>query len=122
MTLLPKLPLRHREDRQAELFKRAMHKQAVMGGKLFGPIPEGRRREFFCLDERTWVWHEEWHDEDSVHHAVTTRYDIRPQGIVKSQGTNTYQLVRGAELTNFYRATTMYRDTLHASLDAAHAA
>ena len=37
--------------------------ESEIGSQLFGPIPEGHRREFFCLDEKTWIWHEEWLDE-----------------------------------------------------------
>ncbi len=121
MNLLPRISPRSRELRRADVYRELMREEAKMGGKLFGPIPEGRRREFFCLDEHTWVWHEEWTDDAGKHQAVTTRYDIRPQGILKSQGTMSYQRVQGAELTNLYRAARMYRDNLHAGV-MSHAA
>lgn len=121
MRLLPKFNQRSAEDRRTRIYRDLLREQAKQGGRLFGPIPEGRRREFFCLDRQTWVWHEEWFDQAGKHHAVTTRYDIRPQGILKSQGSNSYQLVTGDELRNFYRAARMYRDSLHAQ-KAAYAA
>ena len=114
-SVLPKFAPRNKQQRQIQAYRDVMREEGIMGGKLFGPIPEGHRREFFCLDEHTWVWHEEWTDAKG-NHAVTTRYDIRPQGILKSQGTSSYQLVKGAELKNFYKATQMYRDTLYAEL------
>jgi hypothetical protein len=43
------------------------------------------RREFFCLDEHTWVWHEEYTDRSGVLQIKTTRYDVRPNGILKSE-------------------------------------
>lgn len=110
--LLPNLT-RSREQRKANLYKQVLRHQAKRGGELFGPIPEGHRREFFCLDDYTWVWHEEWTDENGKHRAITTRYDIRPQGILKSQGSNSYQLVDDAELESLYRAARMYRDQVY---------
>lgn len=94
---------RHR----AELYKKILHYEARVGGKLFGPTPKGTRREFFCLDERTWVWHEEWTDK-AGYHVVTTRYDIRPNGIFKSQGTNSYQALSREEAVNLYNAASLY--------------
>lgn len=81
---------------------------ATMGGTVFGPIPPQVHREFFCLDPTTWVWHEEWEDEHGQYHAVTTRYDIRPTGILKSQGTNSYQRLSEEEERNFLTAAQLY--------------
>jgi hypothetical protein len=97
-----------RDERRAEIYSALIHHEAKDGGKLFGPIPAGHRREFFCLDERTWVWHEEWKDEKGEWHAVTTRYDVRPGGILKTQGNQPPQHMSRQELTNFYRAITLY--------------
>ena len=33
--------------------------ESEIGRELFGPIPAGHQRDFFCLDAHTWVWHEE---------------------------------------------------------------
>lgn len=112
--VLPKFLPRSSEDRRAEAYRSLLRREAKMGGALFGPIPEGHRREFFCLDTHTWVWHEEWVDTQNTLQSVTTRYDVRPHGILKSQGTNAYQLVKGEELRNFYRAARMFRDNVHA--------
>lgn len=115
MKLLPKiLPLTD-EQRRTAAYRRLLREEAKMGGELFGPIPAGHRREFFCLDEYTWVWHEEW-TEGAAHQAVTTRYDIRPQGVLKSQGSSTYQMVSGQELRNLYYAAHLYRDKLRLRL------
>jgi hypothetical protein len=116
--LLPKIAVRSQEQRRATIYRDLIRQEAVRGGQIFGPIPAGHRREFFCLDERTWVWHEEWTDQAGKHHAVTTRYDIRPQGVLKSQGNASYQLVIGDELDNLQRAAHLFRDNLRAGLIA----
>lgn len=118
MKLLPKISARSREDRRAEAYRQLLRREAKMGGTLFGPIPSGHRREFFCLDRYTWVWHEEWVDAQGRPQAVTTRYDIRPQGVLKSQGTQSYQPVHGAELRNLCQAARLYYDNLNKQLAA----
>lgn len=107
---------RKEEERRAKLHSAILHYEARLGGELFGPIPEGVRREFFCLDRHTWVWHEEWTDEQKQHHALTTRYDVRPNGVVKSQGDKSYQALSEQEAFNLYRAILMYKQHIGAEL------
>jgi len=97
------------DQRRADIYKSLVHWEGQVGGQLFGPVQSGGRREFFCLDEHTWVWHEEWND-DNGRHALTTRYDVRPNGILKSQGSNDYQALAPQELRNLMNAITLYRD------------
>lgn len=97
-----------REQRRANANRTLLHYLAWRGGKLFGPIPDGVRREFFCLDPHTWVWHEEWTDSAGQHHAVTTRYDLSRHGILKSQGVNSYQRLSAQEERNFRAAAKQY--------------
>lgn len=110
------------ERRRAEAYQALLHYAAKLGGGLFGPIPKGNRREFFCLDERTWVWHEEWKD-DQGYHVVTTRYDVRPSGVLKSQGANSYQRLSADEERHFLQAAKLYCQNVRAELNRmAHAA
>ncbi len=104
------------DKRKAEIYRSLMHWEGKIGGELFGPIPKGTRREFFCLDKKTWVWHEEWTDSDG-HHTLTTRYDIRPNGILKSQGTNDYQEIGYEETKNLYNAVKLYCAQVKPELD-----
>src|SRR5579884_2440980 len=85
LALFPHAKTHKQTQRRAEVERALLHYVARIGGEVFGPIPKGRRREFFCLDPRTWVWHEEWKDEHGKWRTMTTRYDVRPTGIVKSQ-------------------------------------
>ena len=96
------------EQRKADLLRAVLHYEARLGGELFGPIPKGHRREFFCLDRRTWVWHEEWIDEQGKRQVMTTRYDVRPQGILKSQGIHAHQKLSQQEAENFHHAVQQY--------------
>lgn len=96
------------EERRARRYRELITREAKMGGALFGPIPEGVRREFFCLDERTWVWHEEWTDAKGKRHVVTTRYDVRPNGVLKAQDGQPYRLVDAEEAKHLYKAVRMY--------------
>lgn len=101
-------PQQAKEQKRAEIYKALIHYEAKIGGEVFGPVPRGVRREFFCLDERTWVWHEEWTDA-SGQHVMTTRYDVRPNGVFKSQGNNSYLALSDEEARNLYRAVALYK-------------
>lgn len=100
------------DDRRAQLYREIVRREAQIGGRLFGPVTKGNRREFFCLDEHTWVWHEEWTDQSGQRHAVTTRYDVRPDGVLKAQDSQPYQYVSEEEARRLYSAVSMYNKTI----------
>ncbi|HSX17275.1 MAG TPA: hypothetical protein VLH86_04190 [Patescibacteria group bacterium] len=113
--LLPNIFRQSDDDRRAANYKSLINYEARIGGGLFGSVPAGHRREFFCLDEHTWVWHEEW-TENGQRKAVTTRYDVRPNGILKAQGSQ-YQLLSGQETMNLYRAIELYEKRIGQAYD-----
>ncbi|HSX36844.1 MAG TPA: hypothetical protein VLG13_01855 [Patescibacteria group bacterium] len=115
LNFVPRLLPRNAEQRRADIYRKLLRYEAELGGRLFGRIPEGHRREFFCLDKSTWVWHEEWTDQKGKHQVVTTRYIVRPNVILKSQDNNTYQPVARDELLNLYRAAKLYRNKVGAT-------
>lgn len=83
--------------------------ESEIGRELFGPIPDGHRREFFNLDAQTWVWHEEWIDaETGKMRVLTTRYETHPNGILKVQDGQPYKFVEGQELVHLTTAIRMY--------------
>lgn len=82
--------------------------ESKIGATVFGPIPNGHRREFFCLDETTWIWHEEWRDEKNALRQATTRYELHEKGVLKVQEGARYQYLDGDELKNFVLATRLY--------------
>lgn len=85
-----------------------IRKEAEVGGKLFGAVPAGGSRQFFYLDRHSWVWHEEWTDSNGQRQSLTTRYEIRPTGVLKAQGNQPYHYVDTQEAKNLFRAIKMY--------------
>lgn len=80
-----------------------------IGKQLFGELPIGHVRDFFCLDENTWVWHEAWVDKESGEtKEITTRYEIQPGGILKVQTGHEYKYIEGVELQNLAIAIRLY--------------
>jgi hypothetical protein len=83
--------------------------ESEIGSKLFGDIPKGHRREFFCLDEKTWIWYEEWIDPDTNKRGnMTVRYEVHANGVLKVQEGARYSFIEGEELNNLLAAATMY--------------
>ena len=82
--------------------------ESQIGAKLFGPVTGGHRREFFCLDDHTWIWHEEWIDENRKLQIATTRYEINEHGVLKVQEGARYSYLEGEELQNFGLAVRLY--------------
>lgn len=104
-------------ERRSELFNKLLRHEAKIGGQLFGPVPKGVRREFFCLDRHTWVWHEEWTDEKGDRKTKTTSYNIRPgQGILKAQDGQNYQYVGLEEAKNLAAAAQLYKQRIKQEL------
>lgn len=102
-------------QRESALLRKLIRREAQIGGELFGPLPEGHRREFFCLDRHTWVWHEEWTDQDGLKQIKTTRYDVRPDQIIKSQNGN-YAKVGEPEARRLQEAVKIYKQRVGAEI------
>ena len=86
-----------------------IRKEAVVGGALFGPKPVGGDRKFFCLDKNSWVWYEEWIDRKTGERKnLTTRYEVRPNGILKAQGDGHYHFVEAQEARHLIDAIKLY--------------
>ena len=92
-----------------------IRREGIIGGKLFGPIAPGHHREFFCLDDRTWVWHEEWLDNANVKQSKTTRYEVHHDKVIKIQNGEYYK-VEAEEALNLYKAVKIYCRKVKAEL------
>jgi hypothetical protein len=79
-------------QKKAQLYRDLIRREAKIGGEVFGPIPKGRRREFFCLDQYTWVWHEEYYNESGKLESKITRYEVRKDHILKVQDGRYYHI------------------------------
>ncbi|MCA9332634.1 hypothetical protein KDA00_02055 [Candidatus Saccharibacteria bacterium] len=106
-------------ERRQSIRRNLLRLEAKIGGQVFGKIPAGHSREFFCLDEHSWVWHEEWIDHNGNRQSMTTRYEIRPSGLIKVQNGH-YQPVSYEEAKRFKVATDRYfkrvRSEIYASI------
>jgi hypothetical protein len=96
------------QDRKRSMYHNLIHYEAKIGGQLFGTIPKGARREFFCLDEHTWVWYEEGVTTTGKPFSSTTRYDVRPNGVLKSKDGQAYQQVNPREAEHLRQAANLY--------------
>jgi hypothetical protein len=110
MNLLPRLPADKTDGPRQALLKRA----AELGGRLFGPVPEGREREFYCLDAHTWIWRESWTGENGRRRTVVTRYDVRPTGVTKRQDDGPEQRLTREEARHLYWSTELFRRRINA--------
>lgn len=90
--------------------------ESEIGRELFGPIPEGHRREFFNLDAHTWIWYEEFKAADGTKQSTTTRYEVQEKGILKAQEGACYSYIEGAELQNLLLAVRMYHERVMRNL------
>lgn len=100
------------ERQQVNHYRNLIRSAAAIGGRLFGPVPAGHRREFFCLDKNTWIWHEEWIDSLGNRQVQTTRYDVRPDVILKTHDGAHYQAISKAETQNLITAARNYKSAI----------
>lgn len=83
--------------------------ESQIGQTIFGELPgHVLRRDFFNLDENTWVWHEEVEQADGTIAESTTRYEVQPRGILMVQPGPKYTYLEGQELHNFVLAVKAY--------------
>ncbi len=90
--------------------------ESEIGAKLFGEVPVGHRREFFCLDAKTWIWHEEFKGKNGKLERQTIRYEVHENGILKVQEGARYSFIGGDELKNLLAATTVYYEQVARSV------
>lgn len=109
-SILSQVSTTKEQDRLETLRLGLLRHEAKVGGQVFGTVPKGHKRDFFCLDEHTWIWHEEWVDANGERHVVSTRYDIRPDSILKSQNGSHYQEIGREEAYRLRDATKLYCD------------
>lgn len=93
-----------------------IQRESEIGRELFGPVPAGHRREFFCLDEKTCVWYEEYKDAKGKTVSHTTRYEIQGDKVLKAQDGAKYSYLEGAELHNLLTAINLYYNKVMRSI------
>jgi hypothetical protein len=109
LSLITGAPVKSKRPLKKMTERQLIELESEIGRDLFGPIPADHRREFFCLDENTWVWHEEWTDvETGQPRSTTTRYEVHSNGILKAQDGINYRFIEGQEMKNFGLAVRLY--------------
>ena len=81
--------------------------ESKLGATLFGPVPEGHRREFFRYSHNLWIFHEAW-VKDGQRKEATITYEVRENGVYKLPLGGEYIKLTSKELDNFRRATKEY--------------
>ncbi len=90
-----------------------IQQESLLGQSIFGvPSADIIRRDFFNLDEKTWIWHEVKRGAGDVTIETTTRYEIKPTGVLKVLPGSQYVYIEGAELQNFMRAVRHYYERI----------
>lgn len=96
-------PLKRFSERQL------IQQESRIGTEIFGQVPAGHRREFFNLDPSTWIWYDEWVDNQThAKQTVTIRYEVHENGILKVREGARYDFLKGDELDNFVKAVEAY--------------
>lgn len=107
MGLLSNL-LQSQEQKDAEEERRLIRFESSIGRDLFGKIPAGHDREFFCLDAGTWVWHESWKDSSGKELKLSAHYKVKPSGIVKSLNGGPFKPITEKEKVHLLSAIKSY--------------
>lgn len=104
------------EERRQAILQDLIRREVAITSDIFGPVPRGTRREFFCLDKSTWIWYEEWTDQNGQRQSVTTRYVVHDKQIVKSQNGGAYYRLTAEEVRNFHKAIKSYQQKIKTQL------
>lgn len=90
--------------------------ESALGRTLFGPVPDGHRREFFISKKNVWIWHESFVNKVGRLEEMTIRYEVRPTGVYKKPVGGSYQKIEGEELENFRQAAHSYLELVKSKL------
>lgn len=107
---LPQFSASPRARHQQHLVRRQqlLQQEALVGGSLFGAVPAGHQREFFCLDRYTWVWFESWRDAEGQPQQLIVRYEAQPGGVLKTVNGEPAGYTEGQELDHLLRTIDHY--------------
>lgn len=104
----PMLPQLAAQKKLTKL-RQLMRRESQIGATLFGPVPAGHQRDFFCLDERTWVWAERWFDaHERVEKSMQVQYEFQSRGVLKRVDGVAVGFVKGSELARLLEAIYTY--------------
>lgn len=96
------------EDISSRVRRDLIRQEAMIGRHVFGPIPEGHKRDFFRVDKGIWVWQETWVDDNRQKQHRHTKYVVRNNDIVKSVNSGSYVRLSIEEAKNLESAVHEY--------------
>lgn len=90
-----------------ELGKVILKHEAKLGAAIFKKTEDEVKREFYCLNETTWVWRQG---------AEIVFYKVNPTSIYKSNDGLSYRLAGRKEAKRLYDAARAYRHIVKAQV------
>lgn len=108
---LPILAMPKRRPTKRLTERELLQLESEIGATIFGDLPQDHHRQFFCLDETTWIWHEEKKNPKTGKlEQHTIRYEVQDNAILKIQEGARYSYLEGEELTNLITAIRIYHE------------
>ena len=108
--VLPHLAGQKKRARIRELMRR----ESKIGATVFGPVPQGHQRDFFCFDARTWVWAEQWYDHHTkTQKSMQVQYEFQSRGVLKTVDGVAVGFVKAEELAHLLEAIYTYQQRVH---------
>lgn len=94
--------------------------ESKIGGTLFGPISRGVERRFFLDEGDSWFFRETATDPTTGRtlYSFTIRYEILPQGVLKSVDGKGHVFITGIELEHLEQAIRLYHQKTEQELYA----
>lgn len=95
---------------QTPTLSKLIDEESLVGGKLFGSISTGVTRRFFMDDGNSWFYSETAIDPATKQqlYSYTIRYEVLPQGILKSVDGRGHVFIKGIELERLLTAMELY--------------
>ncbi len=92
-----------------ERIKQLIDIEAEIGGTVFGPTQPDEDRRFYCLDECTWVYQNEYRDLiTGKKKQMIIRYELHPNGVLKVVNGNNHSMVQDDEAKRLTEAIKLY--------------
>jgi hypothetical protein len=99
---------------QTPSLEKLIDNESKIGGKLFGNTSRGVSRRFFMDDGNSWFYSETAIDPSTRQqlYNYTIRYEILPQGILKSVDGRGHVFITGVELLRLKQAIKLYEQQI----------
>ncbi len=88
-----------------------VERESRVGGRSLGEAPIGMERQFCFVDDNDWIFISTVSIDGKLQKAVT-RYEVRAEGVLKSNDGKGHSLLTGEELQNFVNACKRYQSAV----------